>query len=68
MMKFIVFDRQMIIYPNGDGSVEEHDHISVYLAIAETSSLQSWEVNATFSFFIFDQIHGRYLLMKGIYI
>ncbi|XP_019244629.1 PREDICTED: MATH domain and coiled-coil domain-containing protein At3g58250-like [Nicotiana attenuata] len=56
---------KLIIYPDGD--VEDgHDHISVYLAIAETSSLQAgWEVNATFSFLIFDQIHDNYLIMRG---
>ncbi|OIT04295.1 ubiquitin carboxyl-terminal hydrolase 12, partial [Nicotiana attenuata] len=57
---------KLIIYPDGD--VEDgHDHISVYLAIAETSSLQAgWEVNATFSFLIFDQIHDNYLIMRGM--
>lgn len=69
MMNFIVLDRKMITYPDGDRSVEGRDHISLYLGIAETSSLQSsWEVNATFSFLIFDQIHGKYHIMKGIYI
>lgn len=57
----------MIIYPDGDGSEDGCDHIFVYLAIAETSSLQAgWEVNATFSFLIFDQIHDKYLVMRGI--
>ncbi|XP_075111189.1 uncharacterized protein LOC142181684 [Nicotiana tabacum] len=58
---------KMIIYPDGDGSEDGCDHIFVYLAIAETSSLQAgWEVNATFSFLIFDQIHDKYLVMRGM--
>nr|XP_016465619.1 PREDICTED: ubiquitin carboxyl-terminal hydrolase 12-like [Nicotiana tabacum] len=62
-----ILDRKMIIYPDGDGSEDGCDHIFVYLAIAETSSLQAgWEVNATFSFLIFDQIHDKYLVMRGM--
>ncbi|KAG5576174.1 hypothetical protein H5410_056308 [Solanum commersonii] len=57
----------MIICPDGDGNVDGHNHISVCLAIAETSPIQScWEVNATFSFLFFDQIHGKYLVMRGM--
>ncbi|KAJ8530929.1 hypothetical protein K7X08_023810 [Anisodus acutangulus] len=60
-------NKKMIIYPDGDGCADGCDHISVYLAIAKTSSLQAgWEVNATFSFLIFDQIHGTYLVMRGM--
>ncbi|XP_060200531.1 MATH domain and coiled-coil domain-containing protein At3g58250-like [Lycium barbarum] len=58
---------KMIIYPDGDGSADGLDHVSVYLAVADTSTLQAgWEVNATFSFLIFDQIHGKYIVMRGI--
>ncbi|XP_075107178.1 uncharacterized protein LOC107766926 [Nicotiana tabacum] len=60
-------EKKLIIYPDGDGSEDGRDHISVYLAIAETNSLQAgWEVNATFSFLIFDQIHDKYLVMRGM--
>lgn len=53
----------MIIHPVGDGE----GHISLYLAIVGTSSLHAdWEVNASFSFLIFDQIHDNYIVMKGI--
>ncbi|OIT00846.1 ubiquitin carboxyl-terminal hydrolase 13 [Nicotiana attenuata] len=62
-----ILDRKLIIYPDGDGSEDGYDHISVYLAIAETNSLQAgWEVNATFSFLIFDQIHDKFLVMRGM--
>ncbi|PHT81196.1 hypothetical protein T459_14211 [Capsicum annuum] len=53
----------MIIHPVGDGE----GHISLYLAIVGTSSLHAdWEVNASFSFLIFDQIHDNYIVMKGM--
>ncbi|XP_016444234.1 uncharacterized protein LOC107769522 isoform X2 [Nicotiana tabacum] len=56
---------KMIIYPYGDGS--GHDHISIYLAIVGTSSLHAgWEVNATLSFLIFDQIHDNYVVIRGM--
>ncbi|XP_059298344.1 MATH domain and coiled-coil domain-containing protein At3g58270-like [Lycium ferocissimum] len=56
---------KMIIYPNGDGN--GHDHISIYLAIVGTSFLDAdWEVNATFSFLIFDQIHDNYSVVRGM--
>ncbi|KAG5608568.1 hypothetical protein H5410_019849 [Solanum commersonii] len=54
---------KMIIHPDGDG--DGADHISVYLAIIGPSSLHGvWEVNASFSFLIFDQIHDNYTVMK----
>ncbi|KAG5568582.1 hypothetical protein H5410_064399, partial [Solanum commersonii] len=54
---------KMIIHPDGDG--DGADHISVYLAIIGPSSLHGvWEVNASFSFLIFDQIHDNYTAMK----
>ncbi|KAH0692286.1 hypothetical protein KY285_019383 [Solanum tuberosum] len=52
----------MIIHPDGDG--DGAGHISVYLAIIEKSAV--WEVNASFSFLIFDQIHDNYTVMKGM--
>ncbi|PHT53997.1 hypothetical protein CQW23_08459 [Capsicum baccatum] len=53
----------MIIHPVGDGE----GHISLYLAIVGTSSLHAdWEVKASFSFLIFDQIHDNYIVMKGM--
>ncbi|KAM3235271.1 hypothetical protein P3L10_015307 [Capsicum annuum] len=54
----------MIIHPDGNG--DGKGHISVYLAIVGTSSLLAdWEVNASFSFLIFDQIHDNYTVMRG---
>ncbi|KAK4720633.1 hypothetical protein R3W88_010866 [Solanum pinnatisectum] len=64
---FFLKDRveKMIIHPDGyrDGA----GHISVYLAIIGKSSLHAvWEVNVSFNFLIFDQIHDNYNVMKGI--
>ncbi|KAM3339031.1 ubiquitin C-terminal hydrolase 12 [Capsicum galapagoense] len=56
---------KMIIHPVGDGE----GHISLYLAIVGTSSLHAdWEVNASFSFLILDQIHDNYIVMKHVYV
>ncbi|KAM3339057.1 ubiquitin C-terminal hydrolase 12-like [Capsicum galapagoense] len=55
----------MIIHPDGNG--DGQGHISVYLAIVGPSSLHvDWEVNASFRFLIFDQIHDNDTVMKGI--
>ncbi|PHT53996.1 hypothetical protein CQW23_08458 [Capsicum baccatum] len=55
---------KMIIHTDGNG--DGKGHISVYLAIVGTSSsLADWEVNASFSFLIFDQIHDNYTVMRG---
>ncbi|KAL8048878.1 hypothetical protein ABFX02_07G095700 [Erythranthe guttata] len=59
---------KLIIHPNGDNTVEkDKDYVSVYLAMANTSSLPaSWEVNVVFSIFLFDQISANYLCSLGI--
>ncbi|XP_012833032.1 PREDICTED: MATH domain and coiled-coil domain-containing protein At3g58410-like [Erythranthe guttata] len=59
---------KLIIHPNGDKTVEkDKDYVSVYLAMADTSSLPaSWEVNVVFSIFLFDQISANYLCSLGI--
>ncbi|XP_047268052.1 ubiquitin C-terminal hydrolase 12-like [Capsicum annuum] len=55
----------MIIHSDGNG--DGQGHISVYLAIVGPSSLHvDWEVNASFRFLIFDQIHDNYTVMKGM--
>ncbi|KAM3301543.1 ubiquitin C-terminal hydrolase 12 isoform X1 [Capsicum chacoense] len=57
---------KMIIYPDGDTRENGSGHISVYLAISGTSSLLvGWEVNAIFTFFLFDQLHDNYLSVRG---
>ncbi|KAM3221829.1 ubiquitin C-terminal hydrolase 12 isoform X2 [Capsicum annuum] len=57
---------KMIIYHDGNTRENGSGHISVYLAISGTSSLLvGWEVNAIFTFFLFDQIHDNYLSVRG---
>ncbi|XP_059283995.1 MATH domain and coiled-coil domain-containing protein At3g58200-like isoform X2 [Lycium ferocissimum] len=56
----------MIIYPDGMGSNKGSEHISVYLAISRTSFLPAgWEVNAIFTFFVFNQLCDNYLSVRG---
>ncbi|EYU30060.1 hypothetical protein MIMGU_mgv1a026327mg, partial [Erythranthe guttata] len=46
---------RLIIYPYG--KEKDHSHVSVYLAMAETSSLPiDWEFNANFTIFLYNQI------------
>ncbi|EYU25565.1 hypothetical protein MIMGU_mgv1a025565mg [Erythranthe guttata] len=54
--------RRLILKFNGKDS----DYISVYLAMADTTSLPTnWEVNALLSVFLFNQIPGNYLSSTG---
>ncbi|KAH0743733.1 hypothetical protein KY290_031726 [Solanum tuberosum] len=51
-----------------DGNTDENGsgHISVYLAISGTTSLPAnWEVNAIFTFFLFNQLRDNYLSARG---
>lgn len=60
--------RKLIIYPKGDDNIEGNDYISVYLAIANDSSLPAgWEANAVFSFFLFNQLCDNYLVIRDTY-
>lgn len=43
-----------------------NDHISLYLAIADTNTLPlGWEANVNFKFFVFDHIRDIYLTIQG---
>ncbi|KAL7097609.1 hypothetical protein ACP275_10G155600 [Erythranthe tilingii] len=66
-MEFKVGDYKwkLIIYPNGKKG--GGDHISVYLAMAQTSSLpMDWEFNAIFTIFLYDQILDNYLCFSRV--
>ena len=42
------------------------DHISLYLAVADTSSVTlGWEVYAVFRLFLLDQNQDNYLVVQG---
>ncbi|KAA8543126.1 hypothetical protein F0562_021379 [Nyssa sinensis] len=57
---------KLSIYPNGNKKENGQDHISMYLALVDTTSLPaSWEVHAIFNFFVFDQVHDKYFSLKG---
>ncbi|XP_049414551.1 ubiquitin C-terminal hydrolase 13-like [Solanum stenotomum] len=57
---------KMIIYPDGNTHENGSGHISVYLAISGTTSLPAnWEVNAIFTFFLFNQLRDNYLSVRG---
>ncbi|KAJ8554572.1 hypothetical protein K7X08_025250 [Anisodus acutangulus] len=57
---------KMILYPDGNVCENGSEHISVYLAISGTSSLPAgWEVNAIFTFFLFNQLCDNYLSVRG---
>ncbi|KAL8482880.1 hypothetical protein ACS0TY_025787 [Phlomoides rotata] len=57
---------RLIIYPNEDKTGIDSNYLSMYLAISDTTSLPaSLEVNAVFSFFLFNQISCNYLYSLG---
>ncbi|KAL8048881.1 hypothetical protein ABFX02_07G096000 [Erythranthe guttata] len=58
---------KLIIYPTGDNIVgKDSGYVSVYLAMADTSSLPAnWEVNVVFNIFLFNQISANYLCSLG---
>ncbi|KAI8532622.1 hypothetical protein RHMOL_Rhmol11G0227600 [Rhododendron molle] len=52
---------KLSLYPNGNKKRNVNDHISFYLAIAETESLPlGWEVNVDFKLYVFDHIRDKY--------
>ncbi|XP_075645566.1 uncharacterized protein LOC142616639 [Castanea sativa] len=56
---------RLYLYPRGKAKIIGTGHISLYLAIAETEKLPlGWEVNASFKFFLFDQIRDMYLTIQ----
>ncbi|XP_056163058.1 uncharacterized protein LOC115668348 [Syzygium oleosum] len=57
---------RLILYPNGDKSGNGQGHVSIYLAVSETSPLKvGSDVNAIVRFFVFDQIRDTYLVKQG---
>ncbi|KAI6672626.1 hypothetical protein NL676_000532 [Syzygium grande] len=57
---------RLILYPNGDKSRNGQGHVSIYLAVSETSPLKvGSDVNAIVRFFVFDQIRDTYLVKQG---
>ncbi|XP_040373544.1 BTB/POZ and MATH domain-containing protein 1 isoform X4 [Rosa chinensis] len=56
---------KLVFHPNGNKKKNVKDHISLYLAIAGTDSLDSsWEVYVDFRLFLLDQNKGNYLVFE----
>ncbi|XP_021889441.1 MATH domain and coiled-coil domain-containing protein At3g58200 isoform X2 [Carica papaya] len=56
---------KLVLYPNGNKSKNVREHISAYLAIADTSSLGPvWEVYAIFRLFLLDQNKDNFLIVQ----
>ncbi|KAL8041226.1 hypothetical protein ABFX02_10G151900 [Erythranthe guttata] len=56
---------RLIIYPDGNESQDKGNHVSVYLAMADTSSLPvDWEIDAIFTIFLYNQISDKYLCYR----
>ncbi|KAH9753481.1 TRAF-like family protein [Citrus sinensis] len=56
---------KLVLYPNGNESKNVKDHISLCLAMADTSSLTfGWEVYAVFRLFLLDQNQDNYLVVQ----
>ncbi|KAL4340995.1 hypothetical protein GQ457_08G002970 [Hibiscus cannabinus] len=57
----------LCFYPNGNRRVSEgNDHVSLYLKIADAASLPlGWEVNAKFTFLMFDQHRDKFFTVEG---
>ncbi|XP_056166107.1 uncharacterized protein LOC115692625 isoform X2 [Syzygium oleosum] len=56
---------KLVLYPNGNKSKNVKEHVSLYLSMAETSSLPSgWEVHALVRFFLLDQDKDSYLTIQ----
>ncbi|XP_031253462.1 ubiquitin carboxyl-terminal hydrolase 15-like [Pistacia vera] len=59
------FEWKLCLYPNGDKENKGEGHISVYLELAEMSSLPiGWEINVIFNFFVFDQLQDKYVTIQ----
>ncbi|KAK1591763.1 hypothetical protein Q3G72_013193 [Acer saccharum] len=55
---------KLVLHPNGNKSKNVKDHLSLYLAMSNTSSLRlGWEVHAVFRFFLLDQNNDNYLVV-----
>ncbi|XP_052185463.1 uncharacterized protein LOC127797036 [Diospyros lotus] len=61
--KFEVGDYKwrLTIYPSGNKDGGGQGHISMFLTLANTSSLPvGWELHAMFNFFVYDQLRDKY--------
>ncbi|KAK6930345.1 MATH/TRAF domain [Dillenia turbinata] len=65
IQSFSSFSRKLVLYPSGNKKRNVKDHISLYLAMADTSSLAfGWEVHAIFRLFLLDQETDNYVILQ----
>ena len=65
-MSYFCAHRNLVIYPNGNKSRNVKEHLSFYLAMAETNSLSpGWEVYAVFRLFVLDQNQDNFMIVQG---
>ncbi|KAG5240226.1 MATH domain and coiled-coil domain-containing protein [Salix suchowensis] len=58
--------RNLVLYPSGNKSKNVKEHISLYLAMADTSSLPlGWEIHVIFRLFLLDQNKDSYLVIQA---
>ncbi|KAH9753450.1 TRAF-like family protein [Citrus sinensis] len=56
---------KLVVYPNGNKNENVKDHISVYLAMVDTSSFGlGWEVYVIFRLFVLDQKKDEFLILQ----
>ncbi|KAK7388061.1 hypothetical protein VNO78_22864 [Psophocarpus tetragonolobus] len=56
---------KLVLYPSGNKSKNVKEHISLYLALDDTSSLyHGWEIHVNFRFFLYDQNNDNYLVVQ----
>lgn len=54
------------MYPNGNKEEKGDNHISLYLIICDTESLEKgWKVHVDVKFFVYDHIAHNYVIFQG---
>uniref|UniRef100_A0A5B7C8U9 MATH domain-containing protein n=1 Tax=Davidia involucrata TaxID=16924 RepID=A0A5B7C8U9_DAVIN len=57
---------KLSIYPNGDKKRNGQNHISMNLALVDTTSLPAgWDIQVIFNFFVFDKVRDKYFSLPG---
>ncbi|KAH9753452.1 TRAF-like family protein [Citrus sinensis] len=60
---------KLVVYPNGNKNENVKDHISVYLAMVDTSSFGlGWEVYVIFRLFVLDQKKDEFLILQEVFV
>ena len=61
-----LYDRKLLLYPNGNAKRNGNDHISLYLALADTGIISDGsQIDVRLKFFVYDQIQDKYLTIQG---